>query len=327
MKNYIFSSLFIFFLIFFLPLTVIPLSGTDSSSTDFSATESTDDINSVRVLQVSTGNILTLDFQDYLIGAVAAEMPASFSDEALKAQAVACYTYALWIVENADRAPDELFDISDDSNKHQGYLAEEYLKEKWGDKYEKYYQKIKNAVTQTRGEYLSFSDEPAMTVFHGLSSGKTVSCKELWGYDIPYLVSVDAPGDKLSPDLISENVYTKEEFNAITEEITGEKISPDYKADTSDTTDEGYVNSLKINGKVISCTDIRSAFSLKSSRFKMKATENDVVFTVYGKGHGIGMSQYSADFMARQGSDYKEILEHFYPGTDLKINKHLQNGL
>lgn len=324
MKSYILSSLFIFFLIFTLPLAVIPLSVSNDNTS--SVSEATDSAGSVRVLQVSTGNVITLDLQEYLTGAVAAEMPASFSDEALKAQAIACYTYTLWILKNADRAPDELFDISDDSNKHQGYLTMADMKEKWGEKFDKYYEKIKNAVSSTRGYYLSFSDEPAMTVFHGLSSGKTVSCKELWGYDIPYLISTDAPGDKLSPDLISENVYTKEEFKAAINKITGGNLPSYYEADTSDITQEGFVNSITVNGNKISCTDIRSGFSLKSSRFKIKMTKNEVTFTVYGKGHGIGMSQYSADFMARQGSDYKEILAHFYPGTELKINKHLQNS-
>ncbi|MBR3816937.1 MAG: stage II sporulation protein D [Clostridia bacterium] len=326
MKNYILSSLFIFFLILCLPLSGFPLKGNNVDAYTVKNEQTADSSDSLRVLQASTGNILTLDFQDYLIGAVAAEMPASFSEEALKAQSVACYTYALWIIENADRAPDSLFDISDDSSKHQGYLTNADMKDKWGDKYEKYYSKIKKAVTETRGEYISFSSKPAMTVFHGLSSGKTVSAKELWGYDIPYLISVDAPGDKLSPDLISENEFTKEEFSKIVTGITEQKASTDISADVSDVTRDGYLNKLSINGAEIGRSDIRSAFSLKSSCFKIQITEDQVIFSVYGRGHGIGMSQYSADFMARQGYDYKEILGHFYPGTELKENKHLQNG-
>ncbi len=327
MKNYILCALFIFFLIAFLPFIGLIFTDRDKGEETLlsytvgeneSAQEITED--KVRVLQVSTGKVLNLDMTEYLIGAVAGEMPASFSDEALKAQAVACYTYVKWIMHNSDNAPNEFSDISDDSSIHQGYMSKEQLEERWGNKYNKYYSKIEKAVNSVKNEYISYNGEPILAVFHGLSAGQTNSSEDVWANSYPYLVSVDAPGDKLSADLISLNSFTYGEFTALAKEkigISDDSVSQSDPITVISSTDSGYVKEAKIGDKTLSGTDIRSAFSLKSPNFEIEATDSEIIFTVYGKGHGLGMSQYSADFMARQGSDYKEILLHFYPGTQI----------
>ena len=323
MKNYFLSALFVFFLLAFLPLSALLINkASEEDKTILSYTVSDKDNNekeqTVRVLQVSSGNVLSMNITEYLIGAVASEMPASFSNEALKAQAVACYTYLKWIMANADNAPNEFSDISDDSTAHQGFLTKEQMKERWGSKFDTYYNKIKLAVQSVEKEYISYENEPVLALFHGLSAGYTADSKDILEQSLPYIVSVEAPGDKLSSDFISENSFSQEEFTAIITKhgISTEKNSK-QKIKITSASDTGYVTEVRIGDKTLSGTDIRSIFSLKSTNFTVESDGSEIKFTVYGKGHGLGMSQNSADFMARQGYGYKEILAHFYPGTKI----------
>ncbi len=316
MKNYITATVFLFLIVAFAPMIVFLVK--TEAPPDISYTNINSD-NSIRVFQVSTNKILNVNIKEYLIGAVADEMPASFSSEALKAQAVACYTYLKWTLLNSDNAPNEFSDISDDSNTHQGFLTKEQMKEKWGKKYETYLAKIEKAVEEAEGEYIIYNSEPILAVFHGLSSGKTNNSEDIWKSPLPYLISVEAPGDKLSPQLKSENIFTFSEFISLASRAAQTAFTEeDIKlVQTPDNNSDGFADSIIIGKKTFSSTDVRSIFSLKSPNFTLEIKNNSLIFTVYGKGHGLGMSQYSADFMARQGSDYKEILMHFYPGTKI----------
>ena len=163
-------------------------------------------------------------------------------------------------------------------------------------------------------EYLAYNGETAMTVFHGLSPGKTVSASDVWGNDVPYLKAVTAPGDKLSPDITSEVKLSKKEFVKPFSE-SEEDFDAAFKGIKKN--DDGFVKEITFNKKNLSSTELRSAYGLKSPYFTAEKTKDGIKLTVYGKGHGVGMSQYSADYMARQGSSYEEILTHFYSGTKL----------
>ncbi len=320
MKNYLLSSLLLVFLIAFTPFITLMSFTPDVSQPSSENTELLSNNNTVRVLQVSSNRVLTTDITDYLIGSVASEMPASFTDEALKAQAVASYTYLKWILLNSDNASKELWDISDDSNIHQGFLTTEQMKKRWGDKFDTYYNKIRNAVESVENEYVSYNNEPILAVFHGISSGSTANSSDVWENALPYLVSVDAPGDKLSPDLVSTNTFTYSELSSIIGTIDGISVEGIDKKEwirVHTTTENGYVKEVNIGNGTISGAELKALLELKSPNFTVTATDSKVEFTVYGKGHGLGMSQYSADFMARQGYTYKEILNHFYPDTEL----------
>lgn len=321
MKIYAVLTFFLALIMLFFPF--IALNNTFSQKSAPQSQEAAP-TETVKLQRVDSGNIIDLELYDYLVGAVASEMPASYEKEALKAQAIVCYTYLKWQKENPDS---ENYDISDSSDKHQGYISEEELKEFWGDKYNSYIEKIRSAVSEVYGEYLSYENETAMAVFHALSPGVTENAENVWGNDIPYLKSISAPGDRLSPDYSSEVKFSKEEMMAIAEK---ENLSPDEKAENlcviKESTDSGYVKVIEISGKEYSGTEARTIFSLNSPFFTVQYENDEFTFTVYGKGHGVGMSQYSADYMARQGSDYKEILLHFYEGTEIKKdNLHLQN--
>jgi len=321
MKIYAILSLIVFLFLALFPLVCFidsdKVNGQENTTSQaYEAQKKKTEIkeDTITVLRASSGKTEQVDMTDYLIGAVANEMPASFHIEALKAQAVACHTYALWILKNADNPGSEFGDISDSSGKHQGYLNKSEMKEKWGDSYEKYYNRISDAVKEVKEEYLEYNGEPILAVFHALSSGTTSDCEDVWGDEIPYLKSVPAPGDKLSAQLDSEEKFTGEELMeklGIKEEKN--KLISDFK-----TADSGYVTKIIIGDKSYTGREIRRLLDLRSPNFTYKQNKDNYVFSVKGKGHGVGMSQYSADFMARQGSSYKEILSHFYNGAEIK---------
>ncbi len=303
MKQYAFFTALLCLVMVFTPLICVAVK--NQSENSLPTMQSSD--SSVSVLTLS-GKTVETDIKDYLVGAVAAEMPASYSIEALKAQAVASYTYYKWLKENADNAD---FDISADSKVHQGYLTDEEMREKWGDKYESYRKKIEDAVLSVLGECIMYENEPILAVYHAISSGKTLSAEAVWGEALPYLQSVNAVGDKLSPDFDSSAEYTQEEIIKMfsLKKTVGNLIK------SIDTDENGYVTKITVGEKSYSGSEFYSLLSLRSPVFTAEYKGGNYIFSVKGYGHGVGMSQYSADYMARQGSTYKEILTHFYKGT------------
>lgn len=327
MKTNLIMTLILFLMMIFLPLiTLADSNNSEKSSTVEQATsaeetsaavttEKPTEQETVTLTVSATGKVTEMSVEEYVYGAVCAEMPASFHKEALKAQAVASYTYMKWLKENADNPSENQSDISDNPSVHQAFMTDDELKEKWGSSYSIYSQKVREAVECVLYEYLTYNEETAMTVFHGLSPGKTVSSADVWGSEVPYLKSVTAPGDKLSPDIITEVELSKEEFVkpfSTAKEEDSDSLFKDIKKN-----DNNFVSEISYGNQTLSATDLRSAYSLKSPYFTAEKTSEGVKLTVYGKGHGVGMSQYSADYMARQGSTYKEILAHFYKGTEL----------
>lgn len=304
MKTYCLLTAVLCLSMILMPLVFIAEGKTDNQlKNNISAAEQ------ISVLQSISGRVVETDMKQYIIGAVAAEMPASYSAEALKAQAVACYSYAKWLRENADNPKtDENYDISDNSSVHQGYLTDEQMKEKWGDKYESYKEKIDSAVSAVLGECLMYEGEPIMAAFHAISPGRTLSSQAVWGEALPYLQSVNAPGDTLSPDYDSVAEFTSQELIKLCSlKDTAGNLIKNITAD-----DNGYVTKITVGEKSYSGNEFYSLLKLKSPVFTAEYKEDKYVFSVIGYGHGVGMSQYSADYMARQGYAYDEILKHFY---------------
>ncbi|MBE6729352.1 MAG: stage II sporulation protein D [Ruminococcaceae bacterium] len=259
-----------------------------------------------------TGEITKLSAENYVIGVVSAEMPALYHDEALKAQAVAAYTFARF---RKEENRDKDFDITDDFTTDQAYLSDTELKEKWGEKYDEYLSKIKNAVKSVEGELVTYDKKPALTVYTAISAGKTESAKNVWGKDISYLVPVESIGDLLSPDYLSEETLTKEQ---IIEKMPELKDIPHTKWFSSPKySDSGTLLSATFGETVKSGSDLRNALGLKSAAFEVKFENEAFVFSVKGYGHLAGMSQYGANYMAQQGSTYKEILKWYYKGCEI----------
>lgn len=265
-----------------------------------------------KVLDIKSEKIINLTPAQYIVGVVAAEMPASFETEALKAQAVASHTYALYqmgiILKNPDKTLKGAF-ISTDSSRFQAYLSKKERENLWGKNFESYEKKITDAVSCVINEILVYENEPIIAAFHSLSPGQTEASEDIWGKHLPYLISVESPYEN---NKISEKSFTKKE----TEEILGKNYNiKDFKILSR--TDSGTVLKAFL-GKTMTGSEIRKMFNLNSANFTIKAENDTLTFTTYGYGHLVGMSQYGANFMAQEGKNYKEILSHYYPETSLE---------
>lgn len=277
------------------------------------------------VLDSETDCVLQVSAIDYVIGAVAAEMPAGFEEEALKAQAAAAYTYALRMKEiNGSDSALHGAAFSDDSTKYQAFYTNEEIKEIYGSDYEKNYEKIKNAVSEVYGYYIAYENEPIIAAFHSMSCGKTESAANVWGSDVPYLVSVESKSDKDAPNYETKKTMTKKEVNNIISELCGaeksEERDPGEWIAIEKKSEIGTVISVRICGREYSGDEIRAAFGLRSSNFSIayNKEKEEFTFTVYGYGHGVGMSQYGANSMAKNGADWKEIVEFYYKGAKVQ---------
>lgn len=333
MKNYIISIIFIFISLIITPIATlsgeIDVSKAQKTTEVYKANTSTEKSentadtteNVITVFLNEKNENLTVSEFEYVCGSVAAEMPLMYHEEALKAQAIACYTNSLRLKSSTDKALTNGADISDNPSIHQGYITKEARKEKWGDDFNKYEAKLETAVKEVLGEYLTYEDEYCLCAFSAICTGTTESAENVWGEKIPYLVSVKSNGDTLSPAYSSTATFSKSQFISI---MKDSGVAIDTKANLEDIIDKpktskaGTVLKIKINKKELTGEEIRNAFSLRSSAFKITATENEVTFKVSGYGHGVGMSQYGADFMARQGSTYDEILKHYYKGAEIQ---------
>lgn len=288
-------------------------------ATSETATETeSEKADTLAVFRSSSKETQTIEFFEYVCGSVAAEMPASYHEEALKAQAVACYTNAYRLkTKNTESG----YDITDDSGTHQGYLNKDERKKKWGDDYEKYEKKIETAVKEVENEAIFYNDEPCIAAFFAICNGTTENAENIWGEKVPYLVSVKSNGDTLSPQYSTSVSFDKDGFLKQAEALgikTDNIKSLKDILKITDATKAGTVLTATINGKKVSGDEIRKAFSLRSTVFTAKCEKSSIIFNVKGYGHGIGMSQYGADFMARQGSTYDEILKHYYKGVTIK---------
>jgi stage II sporulation protein D len=272
----------------------------------------------VRLKISETGEIINLSAEDYIFGVVAAEMPALYETEALKAQAVAAYTYYLAQKEEDNKKE---YDITDDYTVDQAFITAENARKRWGDGADEYENKIRSAVKAVMYERVTYNGQLASTLYHAISFGVTENAEDVWGGQYPYLVSVDSSFDKLSQDYISSAVFTGEQFKEKISSLAEVKSIEENCITDIIRTQAGGVTSLNVSGKKISGSDIRKALDLRSANFTVNFSEGKYTFTVYGYGHSIGMSQYGAEAMAQKGSDYQEILAHYYPGTTVESRR------
>jgi len=319
-KFYSSICLAIFVVMLLCPLIILtPKAETDTEKS--TGSEETGKIETVKVMMTASNTVAQVDIIDYLCGSVAAEMPAYYETEALKAQAIACNTYLNMMKRRHESNPDKSLKgayLSDNSDTHQGYIPIETLKDKWGDKFDEYYSKIKNAVTEVSDKIIVYDNEPIIAAYHALSPGKTESAKNVWGQNIEYLTTVESVGDKLSPDFTETLKFTPEKFKEYANKLDI-SLGDDVKQwiGNVDKTEVGTVNTIALGNKNVTGLQFRDAFELKSAVFTINYENNCFTITTCGHGHGVGMSQYGADYMARQGSDFNEIIKHYYKGTEI----------
>lgn len=275
----------------------------------------------IKVMISENGYIESVSVKEYLIGSLAGEMSPTVHTEALKAQTVACYTFAKYIsLRDSEKLGGA--DITDDSSVYQSYVKKEERQKKWGDDFDKNEKLMSAAVDAVLGEYLSYDGAPAMAAYFDTCSGQTESAANVWGKEVPYLVSVKSTGDRLSPDYETKKTVTEEEFESAFEK-KGITLSGDADnwVGKPKRFDSGIVKNITVGSKEISGSQFRSILSLKSADFDVSYSSGKFTLTCRGNGHFVGMSQYGADYMARQGSTYRDILAHYYPGTTLlKVN-------
>ncbi len=253
------------------------------------------------IIKVNKDNkILEIPLEEYVIGVVGGEMPASFEPEALKAQAVASRTYVMNHLLNKDTITSTIND--------QVYLSEDELKTKWKDNYDKYYSKIKEAVLSTKDIIITYNNEPIKAYYYSKSNGYTETSINVFNEQLDYLPSKISPWET---SLESTIVLSKEEFcNKLSITCNSIVISDIIKDESN------RVDNLKINEKLYKGTQVRKILGLRSTDFDIEVLD-DIKITTRGYGHGVGMSQYGANEMAKLGYDYKEIINYYYKDIDI----------
>ena len=265
----------------------------------------------LRVLEDGTVKDMTLE--KYLQGVVRGEMPASFEMEALKAQAAAERTYVYYQLAAGRKEKHPEADVCTDHTCCSAFLSEQAAREKWGGDYDPWEARIEQAVAETDGQAVLYGGQPILAVFHSSSAGKTAAAEDVWSGELPYLKSVDSKGDRQAPN--NETTVTIA-AKALAERLG---IAEDAAVSVKKRTEAGYVAEVQAGSKTFSGREIRERLGLRSADFTIAKNGDSYIFTVHGYGHGAGMSQYGASFLAEQGKNYHEILRHYYTGISFSI--------
>ena len=279
-------------------------------------------LDSQTVLRVWNGTAVEeMTLAAYLPGVVRGEMPAAFEPQALAAQAVAERTYIYYHLRGGPKDAHPDADICMDPSCCNAWVSEDKAREKWGDKYDAYEAKIDQAVSDTDGQVILYDGAPILAAFHSSSAGITANSADVWTSDLPYLHSVTSPesGDTV-PNYYSVTTVAAEDFRA-----TFLAAHPDAVLEgdcagwiTGVTeNDSGRVESAAVGGVTVRGTELRSLYGLRSASFTVSAGEDGITFHVTGYGHGVGMSQYGANELAKEGKTWQEIIAWYYTGVTI----------
>ena len=272
-----------------------------------------------KVYLSGTGEVVKLSVYDYLRGAVAAEMPLEYPDEALKAQIIAAHTYAVSYKIRERSTPTASLtgaDISDDPAVGQSYISDEGIKKLYPDDWEERVAHLDELIQEVGDLIMIYEGEPIVATYHAISCGMTESAQNIWGAYSPYLVGVNSAEDEQSPDFLSKVIVTRDEVEAALQEA-GCDLTSDPKNWFSELlrTPAGYVSAVKIGEQSLTGAQLREMFGLRSACFEVAYKNSKFTFTVKGWGHGVGMSQYGAGALARAGKSYLDILKTYYKGV------------
>lgn len=270
--------------------------------------------HSIRLFRADLGRTVTLDVEEYVFGVVAAEMPAGFHLEALKAQAVAARTYAARAIRLGRGLPDhpEAL-VTSEPERDQAWIAPEALRRRWGWAVRRArWARVQEAVAATRGEIVTYEGAPILAAYHSDSGGRTEASENYWSEYVPYLRSVLDPFSSGSPYHQSEIRFT---LPAVLRALGA---SQGARLEVLSHYSSGRVAAVRIGEKSLSGRQVREALGLRSNWFEVRVDGGGVLFSVRGNGHGVGLSQYGADGMARRGYTYPQILRYYYQGTSLQ---------
>lgn len=276
--------------------------------------------NRVNLLHSETGEVEVLDLDEYLLGVVSSEMPANFEMEALKAQAVVARTYTIYKITEGKKH--ENADICDDSKCCQAWISKDNRLSKWNEnERETNWLKIEEVVNSTKGKIVTYEGKPINAFFHSNSGGTTDTATNVWGgNNYPYLQAVETSGEDSYTQYSSEVSLSKEEFISKLKEYHSDfqiDFALENQIEILEYTEGNRVKTIKIGNLNLSGVEIRNIFKLKSAKFEIIIDGENIRFNVIGYGHGVGMSQTGADSMAKQGSNYEDIIKHFYTGVEI----------
>ena len=348
MKKLLQISAFLLAAVFLMPLAAVELSAKteQTSSSSFSeeaqqkalpepvtqeapllmkSPSATDRQQTVTLL--TEGTVRELSMHDYLVGVLASEMPASFPEEALKAQAIAARTYAFYkkSLYAEETEVHRGAQLCDDPGHCEAFTdLETKAEDLWGDSAELYRDRIESAVDATDGLILTYQEEPIAAVFCAASGEITENAQDIWGTALPYLVSVESPGGQECAKYLGEVNISQKDF---TEAVKARHPEADFSASPGEWFQElrrseaGSVLSAKVGGIIMDGKELRQLVGLNSANFTVSLEDERMVFHTVGYGHGVGMSQYGARYMALAGKNCEEILLHYYPGAVLETGK------
>lgn len=260
----------------------------------------------VAVMRTQTDQIENVPLETYVIGVVASEMPVEFETEALKAQALAARTY---VVNKLLYKSEEVSSDVTDTIQDQVYKNDAELRIKWGKNYQNNMDKITEAVLATKGQIITYQDKPIDPQFFSTSNGYTENSEDYYKNEIPYLRSVPSPWDEASPYYLDQETFTfKQVETALGIDLPdNEKLSIEITRTESNRVDE-----LNLVGSLFTGREVREKLKLRSSDFSIEQKNNYLIFKTKGNGHGVGMSQYGANGMAKEGKTYEEIVKYYY---------------
>ena len=264
----------------------------------------------VRVKINATGKIDEIPLEEYVSGVLAGEMPAEFSLEALKAQAVAARTY---VMKRLSTNKKNEYDVID-TVQNQVYLDENQQKQNWGNRYTELSNKVKQAVIETNSEYLVYNGKIIDALFFSTSIGVTENSEDIFPNEIPYLRSVSSTWDSVSPLYDKEYYFTLKKFY----DLLGLEYKDKVTVEIISKTNTGRIKKIKINDKTFTGWELCNKLGLKSNYYTITQNNNSIKVVARGYGHGVGMSQYGAEGMSRAGYTYDQILYHYYQGTKIK---------
>ncbi len=276
-----------------------------------------------KILDTTSGQVINADDRTFLYGAIATEMSPTAPLEALKAQGVASYTYYSLLREQQRLKPNSSLKGADFSANTQGwqiYVTKEQMQSRWGSEFNTNYEKLTQAVNAISGQVLKSNGELIDATYFAISAGKTETSEDIWGGKRTYLVSVASPGDVFAGGFQTSVTLSPDQFKAAAAKADSKvKFGTDPATWVGETkrTSVGSVETIQIGGVSMTGNTARNTFGLRSANFTVTYANNTFTFLVKGYGHGVGMSQTGAQYMANQGSTYKQILEWYYPTTTL----------
>ncbi len=256
---------------------------------------------------------VTVSWQEYLTGVLAAEMPTSFEKEAKKAQVIASHSYAL------NRYPADGV-IPTDPGVFEAYLTEDERKSRFGDQSDQIENELQEIVSEVLDQILVYDDQPIIAAFHAMSGGKTESSEDVWGSFVPYLTPADSYAETKLPNYETDLTLPPEEVKtALTAHLDDLSLGNDPQNWFSilSRTGSDYVDQIQVGNRTVKGTELRSLLGLPSADFAVRFENGQFVFSCKGKGHGVGMSQYGANELAKQGLTSEQILKHYYEGAEL----------